>query len=149
MSYTRETARDALASLLSAALVGTGLPAQAFYGYPVADFQSQSPVVVLRSAGSERTMETMSTRRKSFLHYDIISFTLYADAASSWTEANAEDKLDAIEQVVDETLAANLVNGTTWADIGYDGKSTTGNVTIGGEQFRFELIPIIITVFHD
>jgi hypothetical protein len=146
---TRETARDALATLLSAALVGSGKPAQAFYGYPVADFQNQSPVVVLRSAGSERTMETMSTRRKSMLSFDIISFTLYADPASGWTEANAEDKLDAIEQVVDETIAANLVNGTTWADIGYDGKSSAGNVTIGGEQYRYELIPIIITVYHD
>jgi hypothetical protein len=149
MSYTRETARDALATLLSAALVGSGLPAQAFYGYPVADFQQQSPVVILRSAGSERTMETMSTRRRSLLHYDIISFTLYADTASNWTEANAEDRLDAIEQVIDETLSANLVNGTTWADIGYEGKSSTGNVTLGGEQYRYELIPLLITVYHD
>lgn len=149
MSYTRETARDALASLLSAALVGAGKPAQAVYGYPVSDFQQQSPVVVLRSAGSERTMETMSTRRKSLLYLDLMAFTLYADAASNWTEADAEDQLDSIEQIVDETVAANLVNGTTWADIGYDSKTTTGNVTIGGEQYRYEVIPLKITVFHD
>jgi hypothetical protein len=149
MSYSRETARDALATLLSAALVGSGLPAQAFYGYMVADFQGQSPVVTIRSAGSDRTMQTLSTRRKSMLYYDIISFTLYADAASNWTEANAEDKLDAIEQVVDGTIAANLVNGTTWADIGYAGKSSTGYTNIGGELYRHELIPIQITVYHD
>lgn len=148
MSYTRETARDALATLLDAALVGTGKPAEAFYGYPVADFQQQSPVVVLRSAGSERSMETMATRRQSVLHFDIIAFTLYADATSSWTEADAEDKLDAIESVVDDTIQANLVTDN-WADIGYDGKSSTGNVTIGGEQYRYEVIPIRITIYHD
>ena len=148
MSYTRETARDALASLLSTALVGAGKSAQAFYGYPVADFQQQSPVVVLCSAGSERLMGTMATRRQSVLHFDIISFTLYADAASNWSEADAEDKLDAIESVVDDTIQANLVTDD-WADIGYDGKSSTGNVTIGGEQYRYEVIPITVTVYHD
>ena len=48
----RETVRDALGTLLSAALVGTGKPAQAFYGYMVGDFAGQSPVVVLTSSGT-------------------------------------------------------------------------------------------------
>jgi hypothetical protein len=147
MSYSRQTVRDALASLLNTALVGTGKPAQAFYGYPVADFQGQSPVVVLMSMGSERTMESMSTRRKSLFHITVTTFTLYSDG-TSWTESDAEDKLDAVEAVVDETIAANLVT-TDWADIGYDGRSEAGNATIGGEQYRFETIPLEITVYHD
>jgi hypothetical protein len=93
-------------------------------------------------------MQTMSTRRQSMLYFDIISFVLYADAASSWTEADAEDKLDAIESAVDNVIQANLVTDN-WADIGYDGKSTTGNVTIGGEQYRYEVIPIKVTTYHD
>ncbi len=147
MSYSRETVRDALASLLNTALVGTGKPAQVVYGYPVADFQGQSPVVVLMSVGSERTMETMATRRQSVFHINVTSFTLYADG-TSWTEADAEDQLDAIEAAIDQTIAANLVTND-WADIGYDGPSQAGNATIGGEQYRFETIPLRITVFHD
>jgi hypothetical protein len=149
MSYSRETVRDALAALLNTALVGVGLPAQAAYGYPAADFQGQSPVVIVSSAGSERDQQTMATRRKSLFHLNIIAFVLYADPASSWTEANAEDTLDEVEKIVDETLAVNLANPPTWADIGYDGRTTTGNATIGGEQYRYEIIPVRVAVFHD
>jgi len=149
MSYSRETARDALATLLSTALVGVGKPAQAFYGYPVADFQAQSPVVVLSSAGSERDQEAISTRRKSFLSFNIITFVLYQDTASSWTEDDAEDALDTIEATIDQVISANLTNGTTWADIGYNGRTTAGNTSIGGDPYRYEIIPIRITVFHD
>jgi hypothetical protein len=147
MSSSRETVRDALATLLNSALTISGGPAEAFYGYPVADFRGQSPVVVLASRGSERTMETMSTRRKSLFHLDIMSFTLYSDG-SSWNEDDAEDRLDIIEQVIDQTIATNLVT-SDWADIGYDGTTECGNATIGGTQYRYEVIHIVITKFHD
>jgi hypothetical protein len=150
VSHSRETPRDALAALLNTALVGSGKPCQAFYGYQVTDFRGQSPIAMLVSAGSERDQQTMATRRKSFFSFQVVSFVLYADPASSWTEANSQDALDAIEQVVDETIAANLVNGTTWADIGYDGRSQTGIVQIlGGDTYRYEVIPVRIEVFHD
>lgn len=149
MSASREIVRDALSALLNTALVGAGRPCQAFYGYPVADFQGQSPIVVVSSAGSERDQLTLSTRRKSFFYLNIIIFVLYADAASNWTEANAEDALDTIESVIDETIAANLTNGTTWSDLGYDGRTRTGNATIGGTQYRYEVIPVRAEVFHD
>lgn len=150
MSFSRETARDALATLLNTALVGAGKPCQAFYGYQVADFGGQSPIAMLVSAGSERDQQTLSTRRKSFFSFQVISFVLYADAASSWTEANSQDSLDEIENVVDETIAANLTNGTTWADLGYEGRSTTGIVqVVGGDSYRYEIIPVRAEVFHD
>jgi hypothetical protein len=148
MSYSRETARDALATLLEAALVGSGKPCEAFYGYQVADFGGRSPIAMLVSDGSERDQQTMSTRRVSVFHFLIVSFTLYKGA--SWTEAQSQDAMDSIEQIVDETLAANLVNGTTWSDIGYDGKTSTGIVQIlGGDSYRYESIPIRVVVYHD
>jgi hypothetical protein len=149
MSFSRETVRDALSNLLNTALVGVGKPAQAQYGYPIADFKGRSPIVMVSSAGSERDQQTMVTRRTSFLYFNIVVFVLYADPAASWTEADAEDTLDTIESIVDATIAANLVNGTTWSDIGYNGRTTTGNATIGGDQYRYEVIPIKITTFHD
>jgi hypothetical protein len=149
MSASRETVRGALADLLTTALVGTGLPAQAAYGYPVADFGGQSPIVLIASAGSTRDVQTLDTRRTSRFFFTIIVFVLYADAGSGWTEADAEDALDTIESVIDDTIATNLVNGTTWADAGYDGRTRTGNATIGGVQYRYEVIPIRVEVFHD
>ena len=38
MATSRATVRSALATLLEAALVGSGKPAQAVYGYQVGDF---------------------------------------------------------------------------------------------------------------
>jgi hypothetical protein len=149
VSHSRETPRDALATLLNTALVGVGKPCQAFYGYQVTDFGGQSPVAMLVSAGSDRDQQTMSTRRKSFFSFQVVSFVLYADPGSSWTEANSQDTLDTIEQVVDETVAANLVT-SDWDDIGYDGRSQTGIVQIlGGDTYRYEIIPVKVTVFHD
>jgi len=149
MSSSRETVRDALSALLNTALVGSGKPAQNEYGYPIADFAGQSPIVVVSSAGSERNMQTLDTRRKSFFYLNIIVFVLYADAASSWTEADAEDALDTIEATIDQVIATNLTNGTTWADLGYDGRTRTGNATIASTQYRYEVIPVKAEVFHD
>lgn len=149
MSYNRETVRDALQGLLNTALVGTGLPAQATYNYQVGDFQQQSPVVVVSSAGSERDQLTLSTRRVSAFFFNIHVFVLYAEPTSSWTEANAEDRLDLIESTIDQTLAANLVYDGYWRDIGYAGRSTTGSITIGGEEYRYELIPVRAEMAHD
>ena len=148
MSYSRKTVRDALASLLNTALTGTGKPAQAVYGYQVGDFQGQSPVVIVTSAGSERDQLTMATRRTSHFHLNIHILVLNADPSSGWTEAMAEDALDTIEQLVDQTLAANLVT-TTWRDVAYDGRSTVINVALGGSDYRYELIPVAIAVTHD
>jgi hypothetical protein len=149
MSSSRETVRDALSDLLHTTLVGSGKPAQNQYGYPIADFAGQSPIVVVSSAGASRDQQTLSTRRKSFFFFNIIVFVLYADPASSWTEADAEDALDTIEAAIDQTIAANLTNGTTWADLGYDGRTRTGNATIASTQYRYEVIPVKAEVFHD
>ncbi len=43
---------------------------------------------MLAPTGSERDQQTLATRRKSYFSFQIISFTLYSDAASGWTEAN-------------------------------------------------------------
>jgi hypothetical protein len=148
MSYNRETGRDALQTLLNTALVGTGLPVQETYNYQVGDFKNKTPVVTVTSAGAERDQLSLSTRRISAFFYNIHVFVLYADTTSGWTEANAEDALDLIESKIDQTIAANLVT-PNWRDIGYAGRTTAGSVTIGGEEYRYEVIPVRVEVAHD
>lgn len=104
-AINRETVRDAFTALLSTALVGTGLPAQAVYGYQVGDFGSQSPVVVVSDAGSMRSVMTGLGSRAEFL-FNIFVFVLYTDG-SSWNEDDAEDALDAIEKIIADVLDAN------------------------------------------
>ncbi len=146
MSYSRRIARDALADLLSAALTGVGNPAQAFYGYPVKDFQGQSPTVILASSSSRRDQEAIATRREANLYYDIRIFVRHVD--TNWTEQDAENALDAIEAAIDEVIAANRCTDD-WRWIEYDGQTSTDIVPVGGMDFRYERIPLRIEVGHD
>lgn len=149
MSITnRETKRDALATLLSAALVGAGKPAQAFYGYKVGDFAGQSPVVVLSSAGTEPEQRAVSSRQKNLFYFIIYTFTLYAEEGTDWGEDDAEDRVDLLEKTTRETLADNRSNDD-WAFIGYDGRSTVDSVIIAGEEYQRESIPLFMECYDN
>lgn len=146
MSYSRRTARDALAALLTTALTGSGNPAQAAYGYPVKDFRGQSPVVILASSSSKRDQETIQARREANLYFDIRIFVRHVD--TGWTEQDTENSLDAIEAAIDEVIAANRCT-SNWRWIEYDGQTSTDIVPVGGKDYRYERIPIRIEVGHD
>jgi hypothetical protein len=140
----RETARDALAALLQSALVGSGKPAQAVYGYKVSDFQGQSPVVMVMSGGSGREELTYDVDWDNIFFLVIKVFVLYADPAAGWTEAMAEDRLDLIEKTIADTLSANYSHsGGAWERIGYDGRSQVIEVVSeAGDPYVVEIIPI-------
>jgi hypothetical protein len=149
MSVTnRETCRDSLATLLSAALVGTGLPVKVFYGYPAGDFGGQSPAVTLASAGSYRSKETIGSCDHAVLRFDIHVFVLYTDR-SSWNEDDAEDQLDLIEKAIAEVIlsSANQGGAKPWMLLDYaEGGTSIDWTTIGGNQYRYEIIPIRMVV---
>lgn len=145
----RETGRDALVSLLTTALVGTGKPAQAIYGYLVGDFAGQSPVVIVASDGTEEDQRTNDSRRENEFYFNAHTFTLFAQRGdTSWTEAHVEDRLDLLEKTIRETLAANR-STATWAFIEIDGRSTVDNVLVAGEEYRHEIIPIRMVVYDN
>jgi hypothetical protein len=137
-SDNRETLRDALATLLTTALVGTGLPAQHVYGYPIGDFGADSPVVVIDSAGSERVRETTSSIWRDWFHLNVIVFVACVNAAG---EADAEDKLDLIEKKVADALIDNTEAGSLNC-FELTGKSTVDHIEIGGNYYRRELVPV-------
>jgi hypothetical protein len=145
MTVNREAVRDALASLLETALVGDGLPVQAVYNYQAADFGTNNPVVVVSGDGVARPPFTHQGNKADF-YLNIHIFVLYSDDAS-WTEADAEDRLDQIEYTIADTLEANRKYVGYWNNILYEGRSTTGSVMIGGDEYRFELIPVEVKVY--
>jgi hypothetical protein len=144
----RETTRDALGALLSAALVGTGKPAQAFYGHMVGDFDQQSPVVVLTSGGTEQEQRAVTSRQKNIFYFVIFTFTLYAQSGSAYGEDDVEDMVDLLEKTIRETLADNR-STSDWALIEYDGRSTVDTVMVAGEEYRREPIPVRVEVYDN
>lgn len=143
MSVSREESRDLLATLLNGSLSDL---VEAVYNYQTGDFEGQSPVVVVTSAGSQRTRLTMRGGQARFKFY-IYVFVLYSDQVG-WTEADAEDRLDAIEKLIYETIEANQTT-ETWGAIDYEEEgSDCDSVAIGGVDYRREIIPIAVTVYQ-
>jgi|FLYN01.1.fsa_nt_gi hypothetical protein len=147
MSADRGLIRTTFASLLQQALVGTGKPAQAVYDHQVGDFGGQSPVVFVASAPIRRPPLTARGGRAT-VRLDVWVLVLYADPASGWTEADAEDRLDAIERAIAEVVRANQVNAIArWQAIDYAEATAPDFIEIGGPTYRRERIPLQFEVY--
>jgi len=139
MATSREAARDALVTLLSAALVGTGKPVKTVSGSKVESLEGETPLVVVLSRGSERERLTFQGDRATF--YMVIQ-TWVLQSASGWTQAQAEDAIDSIEALIAATLEAN--QGTAnWEILAYDGQSTILEAGVAGVPFYVETTPIV------
>lgn len=115
-TVNRETVRDAFAALLSAGLVGSGLPVQAVYGYLIGKIE-ETPVVVVTSAGTARMRAGIGDARwNSYFVLQVLTFVRDADAANGWTEANVEDTLDLIDKKIADIVADNR-NNANWNNI--------------------------------
>lgn len=104
MTTSRELTRDALVTLLDTALVSA--LAQGVIGHKPTggDLQGKRVLVAVLSGGSLRRPFTMQGNRSSF-RFEVQVWVLLS--GDGWTVAQAEDRLDAVEQKVAETYEAN------------------------------------------
>lgn len=142
----RELVRDGLAGLLQTALVGSGKPAQAVYNYKVGDFQGQSPVVLVTSAGSNRRHTGYTAKYENEFSLLLHVWVLYAEPGTSWGEDDAEDRIDLIEQAIAEVLSANKSYAGYWYSIDYNGDTQIVEGNLGGSDYLVELIPVRVKV---
>jgi hypothetical protein len=147
-SVSRKAVRDGVTGLLAAALVGEGKPAQAVYGYQVGDFEGQSPVVVVTSGPMARTRRGIGACWHSAATLLVFVFVAYADAAAGWSEADAEDALDAIEALIADVVLVNGSSGT-WHGLTYAEATEPDGVEIGGVGYRREVIRLRCEVLGD
>lgn len=141
MSADRKVCRQALATLLASSVTLE----QAVYNYQVGDFQGQSPVLVVTSAGTEQTPGDFEGDDTTF-YFNIHVFVLYADPDASWTEQNAEDTLDDIEKQIRAMIADNQVTAN-WSMIRLADRSVTRPIVIGGDEYRHEVFPVAAEVY--
>ena len=139
----REAVRDQLATLLNAKLVAADSIVQAVYNYRTSDFAGLSPVVIVSSGGSNRElisgMPQPGVRNAVFL-LTVHVFVRYA--ATDWTEAQAEDRLDLIERTIVGVLDDNARVTDVWNAIDYQADSVRDDLEIGGKMYIRETIPI-------
>lgn len=148
MTVARSTVRKAFAALLQTALVGSGKPAQAVYDYQVGDFAGASPVVVVSSGPIQRLIQNFGNCDHAVIVLNVHVFVLYADAASGWDEADAEDAVDSIEALIADTVINNQRNAN-WQSCAYaEGPTDLAGVVIGGQEYRRELIQVQVEVIQ-
>ncbi len=137
----RETIRDAFALLLTNNITDL----QAVYGYVVSDFDGMTPVATVLSSGSIRPPFTSEGPITGiFLSANL--WVIYASSDDSWTEADAEDKLDDLERQFGNVVSSNRQT-SDWNFLTYDGRSVVRVVPVGGVPYLHEAIPIRVEVF--
>jgi hypothetical protein len=144
----RATARAQIAALLNAGLVGSGKPAQAVYAYRVGDFGGQSPIVVVTSDGSKRAKKAQAVRTNTVFKFLVIVFVVYSTQDGSWTESDAETRLDLLERNITEILLENDTVSGQWDQLSR-GESQTDDVEIGGVMYRREIIPLEVSLYEN
>lgn len=140
MSTSRETARDALVTLLTAALVGVGLPVKTVTGSKVENLQGLTPLVSVLSAGTLRERLTFQGDSATF-SLEVQTWVL--QSVAGWTNAQAEDALDRIESLIAGVYEA--ARGTAvWEIIEYAGTTTVFEMAVAGIPYYLERIPSIV-----
>ena len=145
----RSLVRSTLTGLLSTALVGTSKPCAAVYGYMVANFQGQSPVVCVTSSGTARTKIAEPLVVRGVFYIDIHIFSLYAMKDATISEDDSEDNLDYVEMSIFNVLmdTANYVKLPYWNSLDQEGRSITDIVEdVNGNAYRHEVISLAVKI---
>ena len=141
MITDRKSARQILKTLLAANLTN----AVAGYDYAPHDFAGVSPVFYISSSGSEPVPFTGKGVKNKF-HLNVHLLALYS-SNDAYTEAEAENALDDLENQLRQTIAANRKTAD-WQDIRYAGKTNADQpILIGGELYLHEIVPIVMETY--
>ena len=135
----RETVRDAFVTILSTALVGTGKPCKSVLGYPAARISSSPLVCVSSLSASEEKLSKASFGWQFVFQMEIL--VKWKDG-TSWTQANAEDKLDEIWVIIAGVIEANQGNAN-WSVLEIT-EDTCDMVAISGNSYRREVMQVQI-----
>lgn len=136
MSTSREAVRDALVTLLAAALTGT---VKTVTGSKVTTLSGLTPLVSVLSAGTERERMTFMGDRPTF-YLDVQVWVL--QETSGWTNEQAEDAIDSIEALIAGVVESNR-NTATWEVLEYDSPSVVGEMEVAGTPYYMERILLL------
>jgi len=140
MSTSREASRDALVTLLSAGLVGVGLPVKTVTGSKVESLEGLTPLVSVLSAGTLRERVTFKGDMPEF-YLEVQVWV--SQAQTGWTNAQAEDAIDNIEARI-AAIYDSARNTDNWAVVDYDGRTTVTEASVAGTLYYLERIPTVV-----
>lgn len=150
---SRKVVREKIAALLTTGLVGPTLPVQLVYDYQVEGFGDDNDVtvIVVTSAGSDRTTARGRFTPIDLVYIDIHLFVLYSKEAE-WTEEQSEDALDLIEQGVVSILKQYVDRSSElnpeWLTLVIKEASGIEPVIVGGKSYRHEVVQTELEVVN-
>lgn len=122
-----------------ATLIGNVLPNATVWPYRKADPKGVSPLVMVCSGGTARPRVTM---KGSFPKHSIRVYSLVIHSAEDqedpWTEAQAEDLLDDIEEAIKGVIDNNQKTDY-WKSIEYEQPTEAERVVISGVPYLLEV----------
>ncbi len=118
---SRETFRDAFATMLSTAITGVGQPVQAVYNYLKGTLAGESPVVLVTSGPILRSKGGMGTRQyKMRVGLNLVVMIAKPPASTPGNNEQAVDDLvDTVEALIADVVSANQNNDDVWNDLKY------------------------------
>ncbi len=122
-SFNRQTARDALTTILTTALAGS---VQTVFGYKVKALidLGKGPFVTVDGGPISRSKTKFTGLWDTGLVLQVSHFVIWQDADSGWTEHDCEDRLDLLEKKL--------------ADAMLDHRSTAQDATVPWDEITFE-----------
>lgn len=148
----RKAVRERLVAHLTTDLVGTGLPVEKVYSYDRRDFDGESPVVLVLSAGSIRVpFGVGSALFGSGMRFSIISFIREADDEIGWTAENVEDALDDVEQAISDSVMAHRKDPPYWTEMMFADTEISEILpaNVGGVSYKMEVMTVLVEVYDD
>jgi hypothetical protein len=145
VATSRKDSRDALATLLEAALVGDGLPVKTVSAHKEERLEGNSPLVVVLSRGSGRERLSFAGDRATF---EFLVQVWVLQKTTGWTQEQAEDALDRIESLIAETFETNR-RADEWEILEYGGNTQIFEASVAGVPYYVESIPTIVRLGRD
>ena len=114
------------------------------FHYQKHDLRGQSPVLVITSSQSMRPPLTTQGKRPGF-QLAVFYYVRHYDKDANWTEENAEDMLDLLEQRTADVLNENTTLAGYWQSLEHEA-TLIERIKMGGFPYLVEIIPVTFEV---
>lgn len=141
----RKTLRTDLKTELAPAFSSMLVDADDFYKYEPASYHGHSPVVFLASSGAEHPEVTKALNSVFFV--DVHLLALYKDSAGVYTEEQAADLLDDLEQTLSSAVEAKRVVANKWQKLSIEARSFAEPTPVGGELYLHEVVTLRASLY--
>jgi len=144
-SFNRQTAREALATILASALASN---VQAVYAYKLKSLAKvgKGPFVTVSSHAIQRLKRKLAGTYDNEIFLSVTLYVLWLDPDSGWTEQDCENRRDLLEKKIADALLDHKSTAqdatVPWDSLDFSAPSEPGAFTEGGAHWWTETLRV-------